>query len=335
MTSRLKTIERLELEFHSTEDMRTTNFSKLRSLYETLATQLFQQFEPTKKVSRRVEREFMVRLDDWLELFENDEDRWIAFKSVQYIFFAGQQEFEELYRCAAETIIKPWLIDIAKLDLFAENAANALQQELDKTWPCPVTDSLRINGFLHLTGLAGQSLRPDWLSMTEFATAASIKDYQIKKNIKYLILLEDFSGSGGQICRTLKFAAKNFDGPIIVIPLIICAPGHRKIKETIEQLNLTTIYYKPVTILGDDCLVSERPFAGEPKLFSQLRPVLKSGYELMRTDLDGEEYGWKKIGSLVVMYSNCPNNTPPIFHHSTASWKPLFPRSERELRVKK
>ncbi|OLY71429.1 hypothetical protein AU074_16670 [Pseudomonas sp. ATCC PTA-122608] len=323
----------MELELHITDEKRSIRASKLRSLYETLAVQLFQQFEPTKKTSQRVSRDFMVRLNNWLEHFEDQEDQWIAFRSIEYLFFAGQQEFEELYRCAFDNIIKPWLIDIAKIDIFSNDAGEKLDVELEAIWPCPVTDSLRINGFLHLTGLSGKSLRPDWLSMRQFSCPAKVKLYQIKEGIKYLVLIEDFVGSGGQITRALKFAAAEFDGPILLIPLLVCAPGDRKIKAVIHELGRNDIYYKPVTVLSDECLVTETPNLGEPKLFSQLRTIMKTGYDSMNFKLSGEEYGWNKTGSLVVMYSNCPNNTPPIFHHRSSTWAPLFPRSERELKV--
>lgn len=333
MTNRLRTIERLERELHATEDNRSIQASKLRGLYETLAIQLFQQFEPTKKISNRVSREFMVRLNDWLELFTDEEDMWIAFKCIEYIFFAGHQEFEELYRCALENTIKPWLVDTAQIDIFSSDAGTQLDLELQATWPCPVTDSLRINGFLHVTGLKGQSLRPDWISMRAFSSQEKIKAYQTKEGIKYLVLIEDFVGSGGQLARALKFAAEVFDGPIIVIPLIICAPGDRKIKELLKVSTKKNIQYSPITVLSDDCLISDKPNLGEPKFFTSLRKAMKFGYDQMRSELDGEEYGWKKTGSLVVMYSNCPNNTPPIFHHQTSTWKPLFPRSDREIKV--
>ncbi|WP_338476248.1 phosphoribosyltransferase-like protein [Pseudomonas khavaziana] len=333
MSNKLRTIERMELEVNSIDEKRSIRASKLRSFYETLAAQLFQQFEPTKKVSQRVSRDFMVRLNDWLEHYEDHEDQWIAFRSIEYLFFAGQQEFEELYRCAFDNIIKPWLVDMASIDIFSPDASERLDIELEAVWPCPVTDSLRINGFLHLTGLSGKSLRPDWLSMRQFSCPAKIKLYQVKEGIKYLVLIEDFVGSGGQVSRALRFAAAEFEGPILLIPLLVCAPGDRKIKGVISDLKRKNIHYKPVTVLADECLVSEVPNISEPKLFSDLRNIMKTGYKTMNFNLDGEEFGWKKIGSLVVMYSNCPNNTPPIFHHRTTTWNPLFPRSERELKV--
>lgn len=335
MTNRLRAIESLERTLHPIDPKRTIAASKLRGLYETLAGQLFSQFEPTKKVSQRVSRDFMVRLNDWIELFEEGEDRWVAYKSIEYFFFAGNQEFEELYRCAVENTIKPWLIDIAKIDIFSNDAEAKLKKELNDCWPCPATDSLRINGFLHLTGLKGQSLRPDWLSLRSLGSAEKITAYVIKENIRYLVILEDFSGSGGQLSRALKYAAETFDGPILVVPLIICAPGNRLLIKTIKKLSRHDVTYKPISVLADDCLVSVSPTPGEPKLFEALREVLKKGYTRIDSDLGGGAFGWEQTGSLVAMYSNCPNNTPPIFHHTATNWKPLFPRSNRELKVLK
>ncbi|WP_350601800.1 hypothetical protein, partial [Pseudomonas sp. 65/3-MNA-CIBAN-0223] len=78
-------------------------------------------------------------LNTWLNCFESEEDQWNAFRSIEYLFFAGHQEFEELYRCASEHIIKPWLIDLANIDIFSKNASELLNAELKATWPCPVT----------------------------------------------------------------------------------------------------------------------------------------------------------------------------------------------------
>lgn len=331
MDEGLSHIEHFERNFHSTDENRHIKAYKLRSFYETLATQLFHEFEPTKKVSPRVSRDFMLRLDQWLDGFKTDEDRWIAFRSIEYLFFAGTSEFEELYRCALEHKIEPWIIDQAGIDIFSPNSYDQLHQELAHTWPCPVTDSLRINGFLHITGFKGQSLRPDWQSLKALGSEEKIAAYIEKKELRYLVLLEDFSGSGGQICRTLKFVCENFKGPILLTPLIICATGDKAIRHKLKELP-ENISYAPVTVIADDCLVSESPSEAEPPLFRQLRHVMKSGFEIMGANLEGNEYGWEKTGSLVTLYSNCPNNTPPIYYHQTPTWNPLFPRSDRETR---
>ena len=330
MSKGLEIIESWQRDEHSTDSSRRNVAIRLRSLYELLAGQLFCQYEPTKITSPRITRDFLYRLERWLEGFQSDDDRWAAFRSIEYLFFAGQDEFAELYRCAHDHVLTKWLVEVEDLDIFSPAIDDHLRDALDACWPCPVTDSLRINGFLHLTGMKGQDLRPDWMSLRKLGSTEKIKVYVKENKIKYLVLLEDFVGSGGQLSRTLKFAASTFDGPILVVPLIICAPGHRQIELDLHKIGRRDIRYEPMLVLDDTCLVGKAPNAGEPKLFEALRKALGVSYKRMRANLNGEEFGWEYVGSLAVMYSNCPNNTPPMFYYnSSRAWKPIFPRASR------
>lgn len=301
----------------------------LRALYESLATQLYNQYEPTRNHSNRVSRNFLNRLDDWLGCFDKEAHKWSAFRSLEYLFFAGQSEFDELYRHVAENIIKRWLVDVANIDIFAKAYARQLDQELKDCWLCPATDSLRINGFLHISGLRGKSPRPDWMSLAEFGCEKKIQDFIKKEEIRSLVILEDFVGSGGQFVNSLRFAASVFPGQILVAPLIVCAPGNTKILSAIKTHKLKNVKYEPGLIVGETCLIQKKPVQGQPKLFEELRVAMKVGYKKIARPMDGEEYGWKGTGSLVVLYSNCPNNTPPIYHTNCATWKPIFPRRAR------
>ena len=329
MSDDLSIIESWQRTEHPTDPKRRNAAIRLRSLYELLAGQLFCQYEPTKIISPRITRDFLFRLERWLEGLPSDDERWAAFRSIEYLFFVGQDELEELYRCAYDHILVKWLIDRESLDIFSPDFDKGLQSAQEACWPCPVTDSLRINGFLHLTGLKGQDLRPDWISLRTLGSPEKIKAYTEKQGIKYLVLLEDFVGAGGQISRALKFAASVFDGPILVAPLIICAPGHRKIEADILAIDRENINYEPVVVVEDACLVGQTPNAGEPKLFEQLRKALKTSYKRIGANINGEEFGWKYVGSLSVMYSNCPNNTPPMYYYKSSNWKPVFPRAPR------
>ena len=302
---------------------------RLRELYEMLAKQLFHQYEASRNKSTRLDRDFLLRLEAWLSNLEDEEDRWTAFRAIEYLFFAGQHEFDELYRCAYEHIIKPWIIDECNLDIFATNINALLQNELGKCWPCPITDSLKVNSFLHVSGLRGQEIRPDWLSLSKLGDSKRIADYAEKNKIKYLILIEDFVGSGSQFSDALAYAASAFSGPILAIPLIVCAPGDLRINSLVKDLGRTNVTYKPVLVVTEECLVGGKPSNGEPKLFPALRKVMKTGYAKIGRKMNGDEFGWEGTGSLVVLYSNCPNNTPPIFHAKSKTWTPLFSRSGR------
>jgi len=45
-----------------------------------------------------------------------------------------------------------------------------------------------------------------------------------------------------------------------------------------------------------------------------------------------EPFGFKGTGALVVMYSNCPNNSLPVLHNESEEWSALFPRIPRSAK---
>jgi hypothetical protein len=302
---------------------------RLKQLYQLQAEFLFNQYEPTKAVPAEDGTDFILRLDRWISGFDDPEYMWSAFHSLRYFFFIGQQETDELYRCAVQHIFHRWLVDRAELDIFADDFAASITAAAETCWPCPVTDSLRINSLLHRTGIGGQSLRPDWLSLKQLADKVKISEYVKRKKIKYLVLFEDFVGSGQQCGRAAKFALEAFDGPILLIPLVICQPGDTALTEIAEKSG-GHLTYCPVVVLSKDCLVGEDSTTSEPQSFANLRKAMQYGYAKGEFDLDGGAYGHDKVGSLASSYSNCPNNTPPIFHAQSATWpNPLFPRKRR------
>jgi hypothetical protein len=301
----------------------------LKKIYELQAKFLFKHYEPFKGSREREGGEFIRRVDRWLTSFTDPDDRWSAFNSLRFFLFVGPEETAELYRVAVETGLKRWLVDTAGIDIFDECVDLAIEQAIQSCWPCPVTDSLRINSLLHITGLSSKDLRPDWYSLRKLGDSVAINQYVADNSIKYLALFEDFVGSGGQCMRTIKYALDTFNGPIFFSPLVICSPGDEKLRE-LERSSAGRLSYRPIVVLTADCLVQKSPHANEPKSFSALRKALRTGYEQIDEILDGEEYGWKGVGCLYSSYSNCPNNTPPIFQHQNANWKnPIFPRLKR------
>lgn len=304
--------------------------ARLRALYEFLYSHLYFQYEPSKRSAPTSSAHFVARIEDWLAGLKDENDRWAAFRSIEYLFFAGVDEFSELYRVACDQIIIPWAIDLERIDIFNPNASEKVAEAITKTWVCPVTDSLRINSFLHLTGIAGKPHRPDWHSLSQLGDVRKIKRFVAQRKIERLVLLEDFSGSGRQFSEALKFASRAFDGEILAIPLIVCHPGDRKIRSEINSLRSKRIKYVPVTIIPESCLVSPNPVPSEPKLFTPLRKALLESYQVMgRPNINGKQHGYSEVGSMVALYSNCPNNTPPMFHKNTKHWKALFPRANR------
>lgn len=302
----------------------------LRSYYEFLAQRLYHEYEPTKHATANARRDFLKRLEAWLSGFENKSHAMTAFKSIQYIFFAGTAEYEELYRCAYSHHICSWVMNQENIGLFDLNVDEKVDQSVRKTWICPATDSLRINGFLHINSLRGHDLRTDWRSLSMLGDDDLIQKYVDRKQIKRLVIVDDFVGAGNQFWGSLSYAIKVFPGNILAIPLICCASGLRMIKRELEMAGIERVEVSPVLVVPDNCMVGETVMEGEPKLFSKMRKAMKFGYDKMRINTSGEEYGSGRLGSLTVLYSNCPNNTPPIYGLDAGGrWSPIFKRISR------
>lgn len=302
----------------------------LRGYYEFMAQRLFSEYEITKSAPIRVQRNFIRRLDEWLNGFSSEQHQLAAFKSVQYLLFAGRNEHEELYRCAYQMNIVRWLADVTQTSFFDSNAETRIQRALARTWIAPATDSLRINEFLKIAGIKGHSLRTDWRGLSRLGDAERIRAYVDAERIERLVVIEDFVGSGKQFWSALSYAAALFDGPILALPLIICEVGRTNIERRIRELGRNNIALSPVLNAPLNCLVGREAQAGEPRGFTALRRAMRDGYRQMAITLNGEEYGWESIGSLTVLHSNCPNNVPPIFHCDAGGrWNPLFPRASR------
>lgn len=306
---------------------------KLKQLYELQALFLFNQYEPVLASPSEAAIPFLNRLDRWLSCFDNPDDQWAVFRTFQYFFFTGREETDELYRCAVNHKFLPWLIDKNDLDIFDKDIDEKLNSVVAQSWPCPVTDSLRINSLLHRTNLKGQSLRPDWLSLKELGDLEKIKKYIERTDaargrvpIKYLVLFEDFVGSGFQCQRAVKFALDAFPGPILLVPLVVCYPGDKLLREL--ALSNEKLTYDPVVVLPENCLIGEQSKVGEPPSFRELRVALRNGRN--KGEFSDPAFGYDNVGSLASSYSNCPNNSPPIYHGSSPSWPhPLFPRKGR------
>lgn len=302
---------------------------RLKQIYELQAEFLFNQYEPNKASASEAGMSFIHRVERWINSFDTDEDRWSAFHSLRYFFFIGQQETEELYRCAVQQKLLPWITELVQLDIFSENFPKLLDEALLDVWPCPVTDSLRINSLLHRTDLNGKSLRPDWLSLKQLGDPSKIQEYVNRHGVKYLVLFEDFSGSGAQCERATKFALSAFPGPILLVPLVVCSPGD-EILRALASNSGGRLSYAPVIVLRKECLVAENRGDSEPNSFLSLRLAMEHGYEKGKFSNSGGPYGHNGVGSLVSSYSNCPNNSPPIFHAKSETWPfPIFPRKRR------
>lgn len=289
-----------------------------------LGAKLFDDYEPVQFQS------FDTQLLDWLNNVEDLADQKTLFALLADLFFVGRNEYAALYRSAYNGAISSWIIDVCNLPIFATDIDFQIRQKLNDSWICPMTDSLRINGFLKTNNLVSQSIRPDWLSITELADLDKVRSYISKKEIKNLILIEDFVGSGIQANNVLKFLGDHFQGlNVLFIPLIVAPQGDFKLTDLCS--NFPHIHYAPQLVLPETSIVSNEPKFGEPRHHPAARALFNKISDRFHLLPHETMYGFKSTGSQVVMYSNCPNNTLQVYHHEGDGWAPLFPRVRRVL----
>jgi len=283
------------------------------SLVLYLGEKLYIDYEPNEF------EPFMLRLENWLNNLPDENEQKILISLLSQLFYVGKNEFDSLYRSTL-TNVSRWIADIAPIALEDPEFGSRLTSELRDTWFCPMTDSLRINSFLKINGLAGHDHRPHWRSLSIFGDVAKIKSYIKAKKIKRLVLLEDFVGSGSQISGTIRFICDNFkDIDVAFCPLIICPIGDAHFKTLAS--NYDRLSYLPTLTLPEEAFLTATPRAGEPPAFAKARSLFyKIGTRLP------DPFGYKQTGALVVMFSNCPDNTLAVFREETATWRPLFPR---------
>ncbi len=298
-----------------------------------LADRLYSEYEPT----RGPYPDFWRRLEKWFSNLEREDDQQLFFRLLPQTFFVGPREFESLYRVAFNKQIAVWLIDQLGIALNAVNAADLLKQAVKETWFCPITDSMRINAFYHLNHIEGRDYRPDWRSLYKFGSIDKITKHMSQWGIKRLVLLEDFVGNGGQIQKSVDWASR-LPGkiPLLVVPLLLCPCGLTFMQEL--QQKYAHVRVSPCILLPEAGFIEETPRAGESPLFTGIRRICISATAQMREGLTPDQietakgylpFGWKKTGALIVLYTNCPNNTLPIIFHGSPRWNPLFPRASR------
>ena len=273
--------------------------------------------------------DFNNRLLLWLDNVADDEDQKTLFKLVERIFYVGREEFVSLNKTAYESVAKRWLFDNLNINVENKDIDKLLLEAIKSTWFCPLSDSCRISQFYHVNQVASRhTFRPDWLSLKLFGNLSTIKDYINRKNVKYLILLEDFLGSGTQAIESLKLACSiDEDLKILFIPFILCPQGYDFILDEMKAFG--NFEMKSLVLLKQEELINKSTALVEKnKIFVELVERLNPSV-VGKAKTFVNPYGFKSTGALTVMFTNAPNNTLPIILFESDSWNPLFKRHSR------
>jgi len=305
-------------------------FQAINEHVEHLAEELYCKYEPTKGPFP----DFWQRFEDWLENGDDEAKQQSLFRLMPYLFFIGPTELDNLYRVAFNFNVTTWLIEELSLTLDDVALSSKVSEALAHTWFCPLTDSMRINTFYHLNHISGRNHRPDWLSLAVLADSAKVDAFLNSKKIERIVLLEDFVGSGSQIEPAVNFAGSlSSRRPTLVVPLVICPAGVDAARTW--EASFTNIKVHPVLELRRLDFLTRTPQADEPPEHDVFRRLAIDSFSKLLAGKTAKEakiygpFGFDDTGGLVILATNCPDNTLPLIHHESVTWNPLFPRASR------
>ena len=297
------------------------DFQKIADYVRFFAPRIDLEYEPT----RGPHRLFLDRLTEWIGNVSSVEDKQTLIRMIPKILYVGVSEFESLYRSALNEQIVRWLVDLLGLSLDDPALQNGIQRAIKRSWICPVSDSLRINSFYKANRLSGREERPDWKSLRAFADPDQVRTFMASTGIERVVLVEDFVGTGQQVKHTLEYAITTCrDKPLLFIPLLICEGG-LKVCRKLEKRH-SNFRVSPVVIVPDRFFIKQASNGEE--LHDAILALAKKHNNRIRRRNSGP-LGFGSVGAMVILNSNCPNNSLPLLHRTKAEWHPLFPRIAR------
>lgn len=296
------------------------------ALLEYLSERHFGDYEPCLAPPQP----FLGRLWDWLMNTPDVATRKQLFALLDNLVYFNQGQFHSLYRTAYSSRVRPWLFSQTGLSFDAPEFESVYDRILARTWFCPITDSMRINAFYHANKLPSAKYRPDWHSLSQFGDAAKLSVY-LSPTGRYdrLVLLEDFVGSGTQMNGAVRFAgALASTPPVLVVPLLSCVDA-AAVGQALA-VDFPHVAYSPVIEFDHTSQVKPNPEIDDlPWQASARELATRLHSQVAGVEVQLEAFGYRNTGAFMSMYSNTPNNSLPLLHHDSATWKPLLPRSIR------
>ena len=241
-----------------------------------------------------------MRITSWLDQFPNG-DRVTAARLLDAVDFVGHERISTLYRkCLAA--IPGWNIN----------------ERLRKgKW--------RFVAFSGSAGESGDSMLHEFrlangLDRKKYNDLFILRRDLIQENLgseDTVIFVDDFSGSGKQICDAWpEFQELLVGGPVSYIVLV--AAGNDAVKAIKERTDLLPI---PGFKLGD----KDKFFHSDCRHFT---PAEKNAMLAYCTVIQpGNPRGVGECGYTVVFSHRCPNNSVPILWCHKPNWWAVFPRS--------
>ncbi len=273
---------------------------------------------------------FSERLEEWINNVDSEKEQKALFEFVLNIHFITHEDMKALFSSAYSGPIKRWLIDNKNIKFDCNLDANLETQLKSKTWYTSLTD-MNLGDFYRVNHIQGIDVRPDFKTLVNLGDPRIIESYIKENGFEQIVMIEDFIGSGATFAGIVsKLASFLTNIPILFTPQIICTDGLDYIKNCLKSYKYWQI--DPVLVVNkNDCIHPDLDISNHR--FKQTIIEIARNFSMQfesDSDLDNWIYGFGKTGSLIVLYSNTPDNTMPIIWRKTENWNALFIRSSRE-----
>lgn len=134
-----------------------------------------------------------------------------------------------------------------------------------------------------------------------------------------VVLLDDFSGTGEQVCSAWADAFSELvagAGKVYLIVVVATDAARKRIKDE------TNILVRPAHTLGE----KDNLFSDKCSYFSKEEKDTVLEYTTKADKISPRGYG--NCGLLVTFHHKCPNNSLPILYQDNTKWTGVFPRHD-------
>jgi hypothetical protein len=295
-------------------------------LLALLNDELYSQYQPFA-----VKPDYMDRLFAWIDGASSIRDKTLMFELASWLLFVGEEEMKSLYQSSFTGIITRWVIDQEGIDITIGDVSDLVDKGLKATFFGSIA-GMDMGTYCRVNGIEGQSFRPDFREHSYLGSSDSLRKYLKRKSYKRIVAVEDYVGTGTQMKEACRYLSQLFDFPTLLCPMLIAPDG---VKEGNKLAN-SHLKFEPLIPLSPEATIPAVAPRGshEPRFLPKLRGTLKHLYVKVYGQNPTQQlygpFGFGDTGSLLLTYLNCPDNVPPLIHHKSDTWEPLFRRASRE-----
>lgn len=255
-----------------------------------------------------------VSINSWLENFE-DEDQDLAARVLDVVEFYGQSQIHSAYRDALDSL-PGWHKEAARRRgkwRFAAMSGSAGE-----------SGDAMLYQFRVANGLDAKAYKDLFVSRADLFRLAMLPDGDPQKAGKddVVVLLDDFSGTGTQVCDAWNNPETSFGallagvGRVILILVAASTAARRRISDE------TSLSVFPAHQLHE----SDNIFSDKCRHFTAADRERLLHYGTIADKRSPKGFG--DCGLVVVFQHRPPNNTIPILHAYHSKWIGLFPRHD-------